>query len=138
MTTKRHVAVLVARVPDAYNAAVVAGSVFYFPSTVETHAEADTEVRARDLRVAHSILTRKRQFEIRLCPALLKKPALPTPHFETDQPASMQRPAHKDPFAPPFEPTIFIGELKDDEIEADHIFLVRLRSLPDARHCTAD
>ncbi|KZV80367.1 ATP adenylyltransferase [Exidia glandulosa HHB12029] len=106
MATKKAIAQIVGRVPEVYDNAVAGGSVFYFPSTVETHAEAGTE------------------FEIRLCPALLKKPILPTPHFESDQPPSEHRPAHKDPFAPPFDPSLVVGELQDEEIEADHVFLL--------------
>lgn len=98
---------IVARLPDAYNEAVIAGSVFYFPSTIEKHNEAGAE------------------FEICLCPALLKKPVLPTPHFDgEDKPPSEKRPAHKDPFAPPYEEPLVVGELVDEEIEGDHVFLL--------------
>ncbi|CAE6444293.1 unnamed protein product [Rhizoctonia solani] len=49
-------------------------------------------------------------FEITICPALQKKPSLPKPDSaKSDKP---------DPFAPPYIPDLFIGELKD-ELDGD-------------------
>jgi sulfate adenylyltransferase (ADP) / ATP adenylyltransferase len=67
------------------------------------------------------------QFEIRLCPALQKKPTLPT--IDTPEEHSNQNlagDAKPDPFAPPYNPNLFVGELKDEDSEAEYAVLVRL------------
>ncbi|CCO36412.1 hypothetical protein BN14_10546 [Rhizoctonia solani AG-1 IB] len=55
------------------------------------------------------------QFEITTCPALQKKPTLPAPDF-----AKVEKP---DPFAPPYVPDLFIGELKD-ELDGDEYVIL--------------
>lgn len=60
------------------------------------------------------------QFEIRLCPALQKKPTLPAPHFDAVLGVSKS----KDPFSPPYIPGLFLGELKDEEEGQEYVLLV--------------
>ncbi|KAH7108402.1 hypothetical protein BKA62DRAFT_20765 [Auriculariales sp. MPI-PUGE-AT-0066] len=98
---------IVQRVSPTYDAAQASGAVHFFPSTIETHNEIGVE------------------FEIRLCPALLKKPELPPPAFDAgNAPPSEHKSTHKDPFAPPYESALVIGELSNEDLEAEHVFLL--------------
>ncbi|CAE6486236.1 unnamed protein product [Rhizoctonia solani] len=55
------------------------------------------------------------EFEITICPALQKKPVTPAPDF-----ARVDKP---DPFAPPYIPDLFVGELKD-ELDGDEFAIL--------------
>ncbi|KAF8748958.1 ATP adenylyltransferase [Rhizoctonia solani] len=90
---------VVSSVYSKFEKAKSSGALFFYPST-------------RSRATEHNI-----NFEITTCPALQKKPALPAPDFsKRDKP---------DPFAPPYVPDLFIGELKD-ELEGDeYVILVR-------------
>lgn len=66
------------------------------------------------------------QFEIRICPALLRKPELPTPHFEPSEAAALDKARVADPFAPPYIPALYLGELRDQEEDAQYVILVRM------------
>ncbi|CUA78031.1 hypothetical protein RSOLAG22IIIB_12998 [Rhizoctonia solani] len=60
-------------------------------------------------------LERGVNFEIAVCPALQEKPVLPAPNFvKIDKP---------DPFAPPYVPDLYIGELKD-KLEGDEYVIL--------------
>ncbi|KAI0762132.1 HIT-like protein [Trametes elegans] len=99
---------ILAKVPDAFEKAREAGDLLFFPSTVHTHKEHDVE------------------FEIRLCPALQNKPPLPTPDFSADAPPAAEREQEKkrlDPFAPPYVPSLFLGEMRDEEEGAEYVIL---------------
>jgi sulfate adenylyltransferase (ADP) / ATP adenylyltransferase len=62
------------------------------------------------------------QFQIRVCPALQLKPKLPTPDFD---PAKDDDKKKFDPFAPPYVPDLYVGDLKSADGE-DYVILVRL------------
>ncbi|KAI5123679.1 hypothetical protein M0805_001707 [Coniferiporia weirii] len=90
-----------------------AGDLYFFPSTIHTHEEAGVE------------------FEIRLCPALQNKPKLPTPHFEVDAQivraggaANAETAGKLDPFAPPYNLNLLVGELKDEEEGEEFVVLL--------------
>ncbi|KAF8693066.1 ATP adenylyltransferase, partial [Rhizoctonia solani] len=88
---------VVSSVYSKFEKAKSSGALFFYPST-------------RSRATEHKI-----NFEITTCPALQKKPALPAPDFsKRDKP---------DPFAPPYVPDLFIGELKD-ELEGDEYVIL--------------
>ncbi|KAJ7593980.1 ATP adenylyltransferase-domain-containing protein [Mycena floridula] len=82
---------IIAKIPSSYEKGLESGDLFFFASTIHSHVELNVP------------------YEITLCPALQKKPALPTPHFET--------PPRKDvdPFSPPYNPNLFVGYLRDED-----------------------
>ncbi|TFY80467.1 hypothetical protein EWM64_g3545 [Hericium alpestre] len=70
------------------------------------------------------------QFELRHCPALLQKPPLPSPHF--DPPSVHLAPDHLkgvDPFLPPYNPQLYVGELKDEEEGIEYVILLNKYSV---------
>lgn len=90
---------VIVKIPSTYEKGLASGDLFFFPSSVHSHPEANI------------------QYEIRLCPALQKKPHLPTPHFEaTEKP--------HDPFSPPYNPNLFVGYLRNEEQEQEYVVLV--------------
>ncbi|KAH8119256.1 ATP adenylyltransferase-domain-containing protein [Phellopilus nigrolimitatus] len=95
-------ATIISQLSDRFIQARDAGDLLFFPSTVHHHEEAGVE------------------FEIRLCPALQKKPNLPTPHFNDGQSVEVGKP---DPFAAPYLSNLKIGELKD-EVEGDEFVVL--------------
>lgn len=98
---------IVSAVRPAFERGKASGDLLFFPSEVHTH---------RDLGI---------DFEIRLCPALLEKPALPTPHFE---PAVGDH-DKSDPFKSPYNPNLYIGELKDEEEGTEYVVLLNKYSV---------
>ncbi|PPQ98785.1 hypothetical protein CVT24_003343, partial [Panaeolus cyanescens] len=64
-------------------------------------------------------------YEIRVCPALQHKPPLPPPHFQpsTDS-IDVAKGKVIDPFAPPYNPNLYIGELKDEETQEEFVILL--------------
>ncbi|TFK23950.1 ATP adenylyltransferase [Coprinopsis marcescibilis] len=106
MTILSH-ADIIQNVPRAYESALESGDLFCFPSTVVKHNELGVD------------------FEIRLCPALQHKPALPTPHFDSVA-TNVGTDANKkfDPFAPPYNPQLYLGDIGDDE--TDNVFVILL------------
>jgi ATP adenylyltransferase len=52
---------------------------------------------------------------------LLQKPDLPTPHFE---PADDQKVKRADVFKPPYNPNLYVGELRDEEEGTEYAVLV--------------
>ncbi|KAJ2928607.1 hypothetical protein H1R20_g8479, partial [Candolleomyces eurysporus] len=99
---------IIKKVPGAYESALKSGDLFYFPSTIEKHNELDID------------------FEITLCPALQKKPTLPSPRFEVETTASEAAADDTkiDPFAPPYNPQLHVGDLKDELTEEEFVILL--------------
>ncbi|KAJ2918606.1 hypothetical protein MD484_g1815, partial [Candolleomyces efflorescens] len=99
---------IIKKVPGAYESALKSGDLFYFPSTIEKHNELDID------------------FEITLCPALQKKPNLPSPRFEVDTTASEAAADSTkiDPFAPPYNPQLHVGDLRDELTEEEFVILL--------------
>jgi len=76
------------------------------------------------------------QFEIRLCPALQKKPTLPTPRFDPNIRSQEELPVQDynggrpDPFAPPYVTNLHVGGLKDEGDEcAEYTILLNKYSV---------
>ncbi|PPQ87455.1 hypothetical protein CVT25_008191 [Psilocybe cyanescens] len=90
---------IITKVSSSFDNALKTGDLLFFPSTVENHIEADVE------------------YQIRLCPALQNKPVLPTPHFEIKN-------LKYDPFAPPYNANLLVGELKDVESQEEFVVLL--------------
>lgn len=61
------------------------------------------------------------KFEIRLCPALQKKPKEPTPHFDPESDGAGKKP---DPFAPPYVEALYVGALRSEEGGEEYVVLV--------------
>ncbi|KAJ3933577.1 MAG: ATP adenylyltransferase-domain-containing protein [Lentinula lateritia] len=103
---------IIPKIPVSYDNGLASGSLFFFPSTVNIHNELGVD------------------FEIRLCPALQKKPRLPTPHFNggADEPVSEPL-ANVDPFAPPYDPGLLVGELISEEISQQYVVLMNKYSV---------
>ena len=69
-----------------------------------------------------------------MCPALLQKPSSPIPHF-----VQGEKEKRSDPFKSPYNPNLYVGELKDEEEGTEYVVLVSgyatavLRSLYEKR-----
>ncbi|KAJ3791134.1 ATP adenylyltransferase-domain-containing protein [Lentinula aff. detonsa] len=100
---------IISKIPASYESGIESGSLFYFPSTVNIHSELGVD------------------FEIRLCPALQKKPKLPTPHF--DDSTISKSLGNFDPFAPPHDPGLLVGELTSEEISGQYVVLMNKYSV---------
>ncbi|KAI0779321.1 HIT-like protein [Fomes fomentarius] len=97
---------IIAKLPESFDKAKEAGDLLFFPSTVHTHEENGVE------------------FEIRLCPALQNKPRLPTPDFSPDAQAAVEQEKKRhDPFAPPYIPSLLLGEVKDEFEGHEYVIL---------------
>jgi len=90
---------IIQKIPQAFESARQSGDLMFFPSTIVTHNELGVD------------------WEITLCPALQHKPALPTPHLDSVESTAAATPAGKklDPFAPPYNPQLHVGDLRDEE-----------------------
>jgi len=94
---------IIADISGCFDKALLEGDLLFFPSTVHKFQESNLE------------------FEIRLCPALQKKPTLPTPRFDPNIKSQEELPVQDynggrpDPFAPPYIPNLHLGDLKDEE-----------------------
>ncbi|CCM01925.1 uncharacterized protein FIBRA_03998 [Fibroporia radiculosa] len=93
---------IISKLPASFKKAQDSGDLLFFPSSVHEYDEDGVK------------------FEIRLCPALQKKPHLPTPHFEVAAQLESSRP---DPFSPPYVPNLYLGELRDEEEGAEYVVL---------------
>ncbi|KAH7924250.1 hypothetical protein BV22DRAFT_1105598 [Leucogyrophana mollusca] len=94
---------------QAFDTALASGDLFFFQSEIHQHEEAGVE------------------FEIRLCPALQKKPIEPAPTANagvalTNQPVEVIKKA--DPFAPPYVPNLHVGDLRDEDSSGDYVVLL--------------
>lgn len=68
------------------------------------------------------------KFDLRICPALLHKPSLPTPHFPIDGPGNSTNDAKtnpEDPFAPPYPTGLCVGRMNGED-DSQYIIMVRL------------
>ncbi|KAJ8514388.1 hypothetical protein ONZ45_g8050 [Pleurotus djamor] len=108
---------LVRLVPTQYEKARESGDLLFFPSTVEKHPELGVE------------------FELRLCPALQKKPSQP-PSTGVDNAAGDGASATSgnkgtvfDPFAPPYNANLFVGELRDELDGEEYVVLLNKYSV---------
>lgn len=102
------------KIPETYENALKSGDLLYFPSTIDKHNELGID------------------FEITLCPALQKKPALPAPHFEVETTATdVAQDSDKkvDPFAPPYNDQLYVGDLKDEMTEEEFVVLLNKYSV---------
>ncbi|KAF8635245.1 hypothetical protein AX17_004018 [Amanita inopinata Kibby_2008] len=106
---------IIASLPKKYQVALQSGDLHFYPSTIATHTELDTE------------------FEIRVCPALQKKPSLPNPHFDnttnvvTSNLDGVDR--KHDPFAPPYNSNLHVGTLLDEQMESEYVVLLNKYSV---------
>ncbi|KAH8990532.1 HIT-like domain-containing protein [Lactarius akahatsu] len=101
---------IVSAIRPAFEKGKASGDLLFFPSEVHTH---------KDLGI---------DFEIRLCPALLQKPPLPTPHFEVAT-GDHEKEKRTDPFQPPYNPNLYVGELKDEEEGTEYVVLLNKYSV---------
>lgn len=80
--------------------------------------------------VEFSLIAVYHQFEISLCPALQYKPSLPTPHFDPTVDGGLGVQGNKgrtfDPFEPPYNPNLYVGELRDEEEGVEYVVLVSM------------
>jgi len=101
---------LISNVPKKYDVALQSGDLLFFSSTTTKHAEFDIE------------------FEIRVCPALQKKPKT-QPETPVDGPTQDQIKGGNDPFSPPYNPNLHIGNLRDEETHDEYIVLLNKYSV---------
>jgi len=71
-----------------------------------------------------------------MCPALQKKPALPSPHFDPNITSQDELPPQEyndgrpDPFSPPYTPNLHVGDLKDENGTEYAILLNKYSVIP--------
>ncbi|KAF9567972.1 hypothetical protein CPC08DRAFT_757855 [Agrocybe pediades] len=72
-------------------------------------------------------------YEIRVCHSLQHKPPLPTPHFDknadTEQALEGSNGKKFDPFAPPYNKNLYVGELKEEESGEEFVVLLNKYSV---------
>ncbi|KAF7321788.1 ATP-transf domain-containing protein [Mycena kentingensis (nom. inval.)] len=95
---------ILGKLPAQYEAAVAAGDLLFYPSTVTKHADKQSGV----------------EYEIRLCPALQKKP--------TQSHTPIAAKPKVDPFLPPYN-TLLVGELRDADSEEEYVVLLNKYSV---------
>jgi ATP adenylyltransferase len=117
---------LLSTLPAKFDAALASGNLHHFPSTIHQHVEDDIPVRPDGiLQLNARSLTRSSQsrpsvqFQIRLCPALAQKPTLPVPDAGLGQGTEGVK---VDPFAPPYNPHLYVGQLQNED--AEYVVLV--------------
>ncbi|KAJ7187952.1 ATP adenylyltransferase-domain-containing protein [Mycena filopes] len=94
----------------SYEKAQTAGDLLFFPSTIIKHQNAGIE------------------YEIRLCPALQDKPTLPIPNFTAHDNTPLKGKG-PDPFEPPYNPNLHVGDLRDEENAEDYAVLLNKYSV---------
>jgi len=108
---------IITQIPGSFDKALSEGDLFFFSSTVSKHEELNIE------------------YEIRLCPALQKKPTLPTPHFDPNVKSQEELPVQSynggrpDPFSPPYVPNLYIGDLSAVENGVEYPILLNKYSV---------
>ncbi|KAA1476064.1 hypothetical protein DENSPDRAFT_806627 [Dentipellis sp. KUC8613] len=102
---------IISAIPSSFEKARTAGDLLFFPSEVHEHEDCGVK------------------FEIRLCPALLHKPNLPTPHFDAASIEAAAVAKKPDPFAPPYNSTLYVGEFKDEEEDIEYAILLNKYSV---------
>ncbi|KAF5370748.1 hypothetical protein D9758_001877 [Tetrapyrgos nigripes] len=99
-------------IPSSYEKGLASGDLFFFPSSVHHHEENGID------------------YEIRLCPALQKKPeplkTSPVPSAKSEKPV--------DPFSPPYNPNLFVGYLPDQEQGEDEAYAVLMNKYSVVKH----
>jgi len=133
---------IVAKLDSQFERARESGDLLFFPSTVHKHADVGVD------------------FEIRLCPALQKKPTPPNVAMtqEGNHPTipnaitSHGDVPRKDPFSPPYTEALFLGDLTQEEdteeefvtllnkysVVRDHFLLVTKEFAPQTTPLTPD
>ncbi|KAJ7045808.1 ATP adenylyltransferase-domain-containing protein [Mycena alexandri] len=86
------------------------GDLLFFPSTIVKHEDSGIE------------------YEIRLCPALQNKPALPIPNFTAHDKTPLKNKGG-DPFEPPYNPNLHVGDLRDEDNTEDYVVLLNKYSV---------
>jgi ATP adenylyltransferase len=106
---------IISAIRPAFDKGKASGDLLFFPSQVHTHEDKDLAI----------------DFEISLCPALLQKPDTPTPHLERD--ALTEREKEKrgdgDVFSPPYNPNLYVGELRDEDEGIEYAVLLNKYSV---------
>lgn len=118
---------IISALPSQFEAAQSSGDLFFFPSEVSKHEELGTEVCFR-LLSSQFVRAINPQWEIRVCTALQKKPAVSPPAGEAGiAPSDQSDETSKkyDPFAPPYVPNLHVGDLRDESSGTEYGVLVR-------------
>ncbi|PBK58849.1 hypothetical protein ARMSODRAFT_946017 [Armillaria solidipes] len=102
---------IIAKIPSSFDNAVNSGDLLFFPSTIHKYPEGGVE------------------YEIRLCPALQKKPQLPSPDFHTADSIPNNSDQRPDPFNPPYNPNLFVGYLRNEDQEEEYVVLMNKYSI---------
>ncbi|KAJ7772644.1 ATP adenylyltransferase-domain-containing protein [Mycena maculata] len=100
------------QVGPGFDKAQTEGDLFFFPSTIVKHDDGSGI-----------------EYEIRLCPALQNKPHLPTPHFTGQDSAPLKNKGSGDPFEPPYNPNLYVGELRDENNAEEYVVLLNKYSV---------
>ncbi|KAF7315677.1 ATP-transf domain-containing protein [Mycena indigotica] len=99
---------ILSKLSGSFDKAQAAGDLLFFSSTIVKYQESTSPI----------------EYEIRLCPALQNKPALPTPHFK-----GTPEQTKFDPFLPPYNPNLWIGELSDADSGEQYVVLLNKYSV---------
>jgi len=101
---------ILTKLGPCFEKAQTEGDLLFFPSTIVKHNDSGIE------------------YEIRLCPALQNKPHLPTPHFTAQVGTPSEKKAF-DPFEPPYNANLYVGELRDEDNAEDYVVLLNKYSV---------
>lgn len=119
---------ILARLPASFEKARESGDLFFFPSTIQTFEDPSGLEVCTDfisyMVFSDPCVNSPTQFQIRVCPALQKKPTLPVAHFEPEHDGEAKPEGKSDPFKPPYNPNLFLGEVQTEGKE--YVVLVRL------------
>ncbi|KAH9979160.1 hypothetical protein BJV74DRAFT_780499 [Russula compacta] len=107
---------IISAIRPAFDKGKQSGDVLFFPSQVHTHKELGID------------------FEIRLCPALLQKPELAPAHLASEPGTGAANANHEkekrtDVFKPPYNPNLYVGELRDEEEGNEYVVLLNKYSV---------
>lgn len=111
---------IISSLTKSFDKASSQGDLLFFPSTTHVHRDEQLKI----------------EFEIRLCPALQKKPALPVPHFDPNITSQDELPpqdhngGRSDPLAPPYVPNLHVGDLKDEDGTEYAVLLNKFSVIP--------
>jgi len=101
---------ILAQLGSKFDKAQTEGDLLFFPSTIVKHEDSGIE------------------YEIRLCPALQSKPALPIPNFTAHDNTPLKNKGG-DPFEPPYNPNLHVGDLRDEDNAEDYAVLLNKYSV---------
>jgi ATP adenylyltransferase len=113
---------IISKVSTCFDKALDSKDVLFFPSTITKHVDLGVEVRQLIPIVYALTIGDSEQFELRLCPALQRKPQqLPTPGAGIAEPPAADAGLtvegdtgkKQDPFMPPYSPNLQVGDLQD-------------------------